>query len=99
MFAIDYAEGATDDLRGLSAFDRRMILDGIDEQLVHQPTTRTRNKKMLPEITPPWDFHPPIWELRLCDHRVFYDVNNEELRVTVRAIRHKPPHTTTEEIL
>ena len=41
----------------------------------------------------------PVWELRVGEYRVFYDVDDTEHVVTVRAIRHKPPHATTEEIL
>jgi mRNA-degrading endonuclease RelE of RelBE toxin-antitoxin system len=44
-------------------------------------------------------FEPPLWELRIGDFRVFYDVDNERQRVYVRAIREKPPHATSEEIL
>ena len=50
-------------------------------------------------LVPPWQHEPPVWELRVDEYRVFYDVDQEGSRVTVRAIRHKPPHTTTEEIL
>ena len=42
---------------------------------------------------------PPIWQLRVGAFRVFYDVNEEERRVYVRAIRRKPAHLKTEEIL
>jgi len=38
-------------------------------------------------------------ERRVGDWRVFYDVDGEERRVYVRAVRRKPPHRTTEEIL
>jgi len=41
----------------------------------------------------------PIWELRVGEFRVFYDVDEEAQTVFVRAVRHKPPHKTTEEIL
>ena len=34
----------------------------------------------------------PVWELRVGDHRVFYDVDAEILVVIVRAIRRKPSH-------
>ena len=44
-------------------------------------------------------FPPTVWELRIGEFRVFYDVNEETALVTVRAIRQKPPHKTTEEIL
>ena len=42
---------------------------------------------------------PPIWELRVGEHRIFYDVNVEERTVYVRAVRRKAPHKTTKEIL
>lgn len=40
-----------------------------------------------------------MWELRIGKYRVFYDVNEEEQRVIVRAIREKRPHQTTEDVL
>lgn len=99
MFSIEYAEGVAEDLAGLRAFDRTQILDRIDEQLTHQPDLATRNKKPLVGLIPPWDHVQPIWELRVGEFRVFYDVNAEDSLVTVHAIRQKPPHRTTEEIL
>ena len=50
-------------------------------------------------LTPPWEAEPPIWELRVGEYRVFYDVSDEEQAVYVRAIRRKPAGQTTEEIL
>jgi mRNA-degrading endonuclease RelE of RelBE toxin-antitoxin system len=41
----------------------------------------------------------PVWELRIGDFRVFYDIDVEGLVVTVQAIRLKPPDRTTEDIL
>ena len=41
----------------------------------------------------------PVWELRIGEYRVFYDVDEQLSLVMVRAIRHKPPHKTMEEIL
>ena len=75
------------------------ILDRIEVQLSHEPTRPTRNRKIIPGLVPPWDHLEPTWELRIGEHRAFYDVDEEEQMVTVRAIRHKPPHKTTEEIL
>jgi len=99
MFSVDYAEGVAQDLAGLRAYERTRILDQIEEQLAHQPTQETRNKKLLPGLKPPWDQELPVWELRVAEYRVFYDVDETEQVVTVRAVRHKPPHATTEEIL
>jgi len=99
MFIIEFAASVADDLAELRATDQRRILDKIDEQLLHQPTQETRNKKMVPGLVPPWEHESPVWELRVGQFRVFYDVNEADARVIVRAIRHKPPHTTTKEIL
>jgi mRNA-degrading endonuclease RelE of RelBE toxin-antitoxin system len=99
MYAIDYAEGVADDLEDLRAYERSQILDAIETQLTYQPTRRTRNKKPLEGLIPPWDYVPPVWELRLGDYRVFYDVDETMSLVTIRAIRYKPPHKMTEDIL
>jgi mRNA-degrading endonuclease RelE of RelBE toxin-antitoxin system len=99
MFVIEYAEGISYDLAQLRAFERSRLLDRIEQQLAHEPTTPTRNKKQLPGLTPPWDHEPPVWELRVGEYRVFYDVDEGEQHVKVRAVRTKPPHATTEDIL
>jgi mRNA-degrading endonuclease RelE of RelBE toxin-antitoxin system len=41
----------------------------------------------------------PVWELRVGERRVFYDADETTGQVAIRAVRHKPPHKTTEEIL
>ncbi|MGH7128430.1 MAG: type II toxin-antitoxin system RelE family toxin, partial [Planctomycetaceae bacterium] len=99
MYAIGYAEGVAADLEDLRAYDRSRILDEIDIQLQHQPTQETRHKKVLVGLVPPWEHVEPLWQLRVGEYRVFYDVNDAELVVIVRAIRHKPPHKATEDIL
>jgi len=53
MFAIEYVEGVADDLAALRAFDRKRVLHSIEEQLAHEPTVETRNKKILAGLTPP----------------------------------------------
>ena len=99
MFIIKYAWSVADDLEKLRTFDQKRILDRIEEQLTHQPTHETQNRKIVPGLVPPWEHEVPAWELRVGEFRVFYDVNESMACVTVRAIRHKPPHKTTEEIL
>jgi mRNA-degrading endonuclease RelE of RelBE toxin-antitoxin system len=98
-YTIDYAEGVEDDLAVLHAFERKHVLDNIDKQLTYEPTRETRNRKMLPGLTPPWEQIEPVWELRIGEYRVFYDVDEVNGTVTIRAVRHKPAHKTTEEIL
>jgi mRNA-degrading endonuclease RelE of RelBE toxin-antitoxin system len=99
QYVIDYAEDVEEDLTGLRAYDQARILDKIDEQLIYEPTRETRNKKMLVGLVPPWDYIEPAWELRVGEYRVFYDVDERTLTVTIRAIRFKPPDKTTEDIL
>jgi mRNA-degrading endonuclease RelE of RelBE toxin-antitoxin system len=99
MFEICFAEGVASDLAALRAYDRQIILDRIDEQLAHEPITATRMKRVIVGLKPPWRHEEPIWQLRVGEYREFYDVSIEKQQVSVRAVRHKPPHTTTEDVL
>ena len=86
-------------MKNVRTLERAQILDSIDTQLKYEPAVPTRNWKILVGLTPPWEYVEPVWELREGEYRVFYDVNEEASVVIVRAIRHKPPHKKTEEIL
>jgi len=99
VFTISYAESVAEDLAAIRAFERRLLLDQIEQQLSHEPTRETRNGKILRGLTPPWEHVPPVWELRVNQYRVFYDVDEAAGQVVVRAVRCKLPHKTTEEIL
>ena len=99
MYRIAYSSSVADDLKSFGRSDRSQILDAIDIQLIHEPVRKTRNRKILVGLVPPWDHVLPVWELRIGEYRVFYDVDEKAKVVMVRAIRHKPRHKTTEEIL
>jgi mRNA-degrading endonuclease RelE of RelBE toxin-antitoxin system len=99
MFTIAYGKSVAGDLAAVRVFERKRILDEIEGQLTHQPTQESHNKKMLRGLIPPWEHVEPVWELRVGEHRVFYDVDEAERQVVVRAVRRKPPHKMTEEIL
>ena len=99
VYEIRFAAGVEQDLRGLKTYDRRRVLDAIAEQLPSQTTIPSRHRKLLINLVPPWTADPPIWELRVGDHRVFYDVAEEEGVVYVRAIRLKRAGKRTEDIL
>ena len=99
VFEIRFAEGVEEDLRNIRIYYRNQILDAIEEQLAREPETRTRNRKLLENLIPPWQTVAPIWELRVGDYRVFYDVSAAESVVYVRAVRRKPRGTKTEDIL
>ena len=99
MYEVEYTESAATHLAGMRLYDRAPVLEAIATQLTHQPNQPTRNRKKLLNLQPPWDFVEPLWELRVGEYRVFYDVDEQAKRVFVRAVRHKPLHKTTEEIL
>ena len=98
MYEIVVVRDAVRELTALKAYDRRIVVEAIHQNLAGEPTRKTRHQKLLVGVVPPFEASPPIWELRVGDWRVFYDVDEDEKRVHVRAIRKKPPHTTTEDI-
>ena len=99
MFAIGIGRSALEEIAALRAFDGRKVLAAIEAELSYEPTRTTRRRKILPGLKPPSESVPPIWELRVGEHREFYDVSEADHKVYVRAVRHKPPLKTTEEIL
>ena len=98
-FTIVFSHGVQDDLKKLRAYDRRSLLEAIETHLMHTPHVETTRRKRLRNLAPPFEAIPPIWQLRAGAFRVFYDINEHERRVSVRAVRRKPGHLKTEEIL
>jgi mRNA-degrading endonuclease RelE of RelBE toxin-antitoxin system len=98
MFAIRLGEDAVAEIAGLRAAERRRVLDTIEKQLAHEPAKGSRRKKMLSGLVPPWEQVRPVWQLRVGDLRVFYDVDESIRIVIVRAVRRKE-RKKTEEIL
>lgn len=99
MYEIFYADDVAEELGRLRARDRALVVDRVKEQLRYEPTKPTGVKKLISGLKSPWLLGRPIWQLRVGQHRVYYDVDENLQQVTVRAIRRKPPHTTTEQIL
>jgi mRNA-degrading endonuclease RelE of RelBE toxin-antitoxin system len=99
VYAVEIGRTALEETARLPAYHGRIILDAIEEQLTRTPTRETRHRKLLAGLIPPFEAVPPIWELRVGDYRVLYDVSEEEKTVFVRAVRRKPPHKTTKDIL
>ena len=54
VFEIRFAAGVEKDLRNIRIYYRNQILDAIEKQLAHEPDTRTRNRKLLENLIPPW---------------------------------------------
>jgi mRNA-degrading endonuclease RelE of RelBE toxin-antitoxin system len=83
-YRIEYSPDTVAHLQALSARQRALIFDAVEEQLSHQPTIETRNRKpMRPNPLAPW-------ELRVEECRVYYDAVDEPDRiVTVLAVGFK----------
>jgi mRNA-degrading endonuclease RelE of RelBE toxin-antitoxin system len=82
-YQIEVTEEAKVDLSHYTAFERKLIVSQIREQLTDQPLVETKNRKSLRDN--------PIasWELRIGKYRVFYEVNDPAKRVSVVSIGHK----------
>lgn len=98
-FAIDLSHEAIKNLQSLRPYDRHWIRDRLKEELTHQPDTKTRNKKPLLSADIPWETTGVVWEHRIGEFRAFYEVDRDDNVVLVGAVRHKPPHKTTGEVL
>src|SRR5437870_1042890 len=96
-FDIVMDEDAKDELTRLKAFAQRKIAQAIDDQLVHQADTPSKNRKVLVEVPAGFEYEPPLWELRVGDYHVFYEVSRDRKQAQVRAIRHKPPDRRTKD--
>jgi mRNA-degrading endonuclease RelE of RelBE toxin-antitoxin system len=86
------------EIDALRVFDQRKITNAIRANLIHEPKTETRNKKLLRGLLPAFEHELPVYELKIGEYRVLYDVNDEKHAVFVRAVRRKSGGMTTEEI-
>jgi mRNA-degrading endonuclease RelE of RelBE toxin-antitoxin system len=96
MFEVRLARGAWQDLKRLRAHDRARVVDEIERCLGERPQEPSRNRKELTALVPPWEHVPPVWELRVHDYRIFYDVDAGAQLVIVRAVRRKGRSMTKE---
>ncbi len=99
MFAIRIEIRALAELDDLRAFDRARILDEVERNLRKEPLVESRRRKVMRGLVPPWHQVGPVWQLRVGDFRIFYDVDEANGTVIVRSVRRKGPHRATEEIL
>lgn len=96
VFTSVFAELARQHLQALRPFDRNRILDQIGSQLRSSPTVATTRRKVLLGATPSFEHVQPVWQLRVSDFRVIYDVDALKQMVIVRAVLHKRKKTTGE---
>jgi mRNA-degrading endonuclease RelE of RelBE toxin-antitoxin system len=98
MFAIRFVEEAVAEIAGLRAAERKRLFEAIEMKLAYEPAEANRGKKILSGLVAPWEQVRPVWQLRVGDLRVFYDVDEAGRVVIVRAVRRKE-RKRTEEIL
>ena len=113
MYDIRWDQAAKQDMKRmkLRAYEVGQIVDAVDEQLSHQAERESKCKKLIrPEEELPFEHMEPVWQLRVGEFRIFYDVSRTEEQeadaaeayegvVRIRAIRRKREHGTTREIL
>ncbi len=82
-FQILFTPRASDELRSFRGNEQGQIVEAIKNQLLHEPVSATRNRKKLRpnELAE--------WELRVGSLRIFYDVDEAERVVSVRALGYK----------
>lgn len=82
-YEIEFSEDAERQLAVFTTRDRKTLLDAIETQLSHEPTTPTKHRKLLRPN--------PVaaWELRVGNFRVFYNVEQQHILVIVVAIGRK----------
>lgn len=91
-----YSASAVEHLDAMRAYDRTRVMDEIDEHLAVETLTETPRRKILAGASPSFEHVPPVWQLRVGDFRVFFDLDQEEQTVTIRAVLHKGSRTTGE---
>jgi mRNA-degrading endonuclease RelE of RelBE toxin-antitoxin system len=96
MFSIRIAALAVTHLAAIRRYDRNRILDAITAQLQHDPEEVTPHRKQLSGIAPSFEHAQPIWQLRVGDFRVIYDIDAVNDVVIVRAVLRKGRRTTKE---
>ncbi len=80
---IEVTDEAKVDLSHYTAFERKVIVSGIRQQLTHQPQVETKNRKRLR------DNPVASWALRVGKYRIFYEVIEPTRLVSVVSVGHK----------
>jgi mRNA-degrading endonuclease RelE of RelBE toxin-antitoxin system len=84
MFSVMYQAEALEDLRRVRVFDRVRILDDVERHLTEEPLRMSGHRRALR-----LPGRLPIFQLKVGDYRVFYDVDTVQVRVIVRHVHAK----------
>ncbi|MCI0420368.1 MAG: type II toxin-antitoxin system RelE/ParE family toxin [Acidobacteria bacterium] len=83
MFEIEFTPEALEDLKVFKRTEQAQIVAAIETQLRYQPTDETRKRKRLRAND------VANWELRFGRFRIFYNVDREEMIVSIEAVGFK----------
>ena len=83
VYQIAVTEAAKADLSYYTAFERKIMAAAMRAQLTDAPAVETRNRKRLR------DNPVALWELGSGHYRIFYEVEETVLQVTIVAVGHK----------
>jgi mRNA-degrading endonuclease RelE of RelBE toxin-antitoxin system len=79
VFSVELSPSSKLDFDGLRKYEQQRVIEAIEGKLQMDPNVTTRAKKCLgSEETANFVFTPPLWQLRVGDYRVFYDVDDNE---------------------
>ena len=113
MYDIRWDQGAKEDMKAmkLRPYEVGQLVDAVEEHLTYQAERESKRKQIIrPDEQLPFEHLEPVWQLRVGEFRVFYDVSKSkgheadepgeyEGVVSIRAVRRQPAHKTTREIL
>lgn len=98
MYSIEIVPSAARELRAVPPYHRKLIEVAVEKKLAHEPGRSTKNRKCLKNFIPSFGHVQPVWELRIEDWRVFYDIDEANETIIIRAIRKKARGHTTGDI-
>ena len=98
-YMTEFSRDSEREFDALRAYDQRRLLDVIEAKLTLEPNKESRDRKCLGFEPANFSYVPPLWELRVGEFRVFYEVSTVERVVYITAVRRKPSHKTTSEVL
>jgi mRNA-degrading endonuclease RelE of RelBE toxin-antitoxin system len=97
VYEIRLGEDAQGDLRRMPVHVQRRIVATMRAELKHRPTSGQPPRKLLaPDADSGIVTSAPVWQLRVGDYRVFYDVDEVRRVVTAQRIARKGRKTTRE---
>ena len=80
MYEIEFSGNAIKDLEYFKKFESNIIVTGVEQNLIYEPSLETTNRKPLR----PNDL--ASWGLRIDRYRVFYNILEEEQKVDIVAV-------------